>query len=267
MPESPSEEHHQPVLELPQEDSWSPSPCQESHSEEQGNVKVEFLQPSTIFMTDAEAGLVEEPLDFSQQEGCQEALEEYPIQNFRNRAQRQDQPLQPIFKKSFRPLKIHQNDSKTERETSKQANGGVTGNKPENQSPSLMECQSMGPFFSLPFKPVQVQQWRDGIEMLGKPTFTAPSSVGNQVESHSAAEASRQLNFKPAHTSSQQFGQHLGPLGQHSQHGQQHSQHLGPLGQLNFQPTHATSQLGQIDFGTNAESDDSGWVTIPIQRL
>ena len=92
--------------------------------------------------------------------------------------------------------------------------------------------------------------------MLGKPTFTAPSSVGNQVESHSAAEASRQ-------TPSQQFGQHsqhLGPLGQHSQH-------LGPLGQLNFQPTHATSQLGQIDFGNNAESDDSGWVTIPIQRL
>ena len=80
--------------------------------------------------------------------------------------------------------------------------------------------------------------------MLGKPTFTAPSSVGNQVESHSAAEASRQ-------TPSQQFDQH--------------SQNL--VGQLNFQPTHATSQLGQIDFGTNAESDDSGWVTIPIQRL
>ena len=92
------------------------------------------------------------------------------------------------------------------------------------------------------------------MEMLGKPTFTTPSSVGNQVESHSAAEASRQ------HAPSQQFGQH-------SQHLGQHSQHLGPLGQLNFQPTHATSQLGQIDFGTNAESDDSGWVTIPIQRL
>ena len=98
------------------------------------------------------------------------------------------------------------------------------------------------------------------MEMLGKPTFTAPSSFANQVETHSAAEASRQ-------TPSQQFGQHsqhLGPLGQHLG---QHSQHLGPLGQLNFQPTHATSQLGQIDFGTNAESDDSGWVTIPIQRL
>ena len=118
------------------------------------------------------------------------------------------------------------------------------------------------------------------MEMLGKPTFTAPSSVGNQVESHSAAEASRQLNFKPTQAPSQQFGQHsqhlcqhsqhsqhLGPLGQHSQHGQQHSQHLGQLGELNFQPTHATSQLGLIDFGTNAESDDSGWVTIPIQRL
>ena len=94
-----------------------------------------------------------------------------------------------------------------------------------------------------------MQQWRDGMEMLGKPTFAAPSSVGNQVETHSAA--------------SQQFGQHsqhLGPLGQHSQH-------LGPLGQLNFQLTHVTSQLGQIDFGNNAESDDSGWVTIPIQRL
>ena len=98
-----------------------------------------------------------------------------------------------------------------------------------------------------------MQQWRDGMEMLGKPTFTAPSSVGNQVETHSAAEDSRQLNFKPTHAPSQQFGQH--------------SQHLGPLGQLNFQPTHATSQLGQIDFGNNAESDDSGWVTIPIQRL
>ena len=85
------------------------------------------------------------------------------------------------------------------------------------------------------------------MEMLGKPTFTAPSSVGNQVESHSAGEAARQ------HAPSQQFGQH--------------SQHLGQLGRLNFQPTHATSQLGQIDFGTNAESDDSGWVTIPIQRL
>jgi len=256
MPESPSEEHHQPVLELPQEDSWSPSPCQESHSDEQANMKVEFLQPSTIFLTDTEAGMVEEPLDSSQQDGCEGALEEYPIQNFRNRAQRQDQPLQPIFKKSFRPMKIHQNDTMTETETSKQADGGVTVHKPEKQSPSLMDCQSMGPFFSQPFKPVQVQQWRDGMEMLGKPTFTAPSSVGNQVESHSAAEASRQ-------TPSQQFGQHsqhLGPLGQHSQH-------LGPLGQLNFQPTHATSQLGQIDFGTNAESDDSGWVTIPIQRL
>ena len=91
------------------------------------------------------------------------------------------------------------------------------------------------------------------MEMLGKPTFTAPSSVGNQVETHSAAEDSRQLNFKPTHPPSQQLGQH--------------SQHLGPLGQLNFQPTHATSQLGQIDFGNNAESDDSGWVTIPIQRL
>jgi len=246
MPESPSEEHHQPVLELPQEDSWSPSPCRESHSEEQANMKVEFLQPSTVFLTDTEAGMVEEPLDSSQKDGCQEALEEYPIQNFRNRAQRQDQPLQPIFKKTFKPLKIHQNDSMTETETSEQTEGGVTVNKPGKQSPNLLECQSMGPFFSQPFKPVQVQQWRNGIEMLGKPTFTAPSSVGNQVESHSAAEASRQ-------TPSQQFDQH--------------SQNLGPLGQLNFQPTHATSQLGQIDFGTNAESDDSGWVTIPIQRL
>merc|ERR1712013_821925 len=153
-----------------------------------------------------------------------------PIQNFRNRAQRQDPSLQPIFKKTFRPLKIHQNDSMTETEASQQADGGDV-HKPEKKSPSLMECQSMGPFFSQPFKPVQVQQWRDGIEMLGKPTFTAPSSVGNQVESHSAAEASRQ-------TPSQQFDQH--------------SQNLGPLGQLNFQPTHATSQLGQIDFGTNA---------------
>jgi len=252
MPESPSEEHHQPVLELPQEDSWSPSPCQESHSEEQANMKVEFLQPSTIFLTDSEAGMVEEPLDSSQQDGYQEALEEYPIQNFRNRAQRQDPSLQPIFKKTFRPLKIHQNDSMTETETSQQADGGDV-HKPEKKSPSLMECQSMGPFFSQPFKPVQVQQWRDGMEMLGKPTFTAPSSVGIQVESHSAAGASGQLNFKPTQAPSQQFGQH--------------NQHLCPLGQLNFQPTHASSQLGQIDFGTNAESDDSGWVTIPIQRL
>ena len=158
MPESPSEEHHQPVLELPQEDSWSPSPCQESHSEEQANMKkVEFLQPSTVFLTDTEAGMVEEPLDSSQQEGCQGALEEYPIQNFRNRAQRQDQPLQPIFKNSFRPLKIHNNDSMTETETSKQAEEGGGVHKPEKQSPSLMECQSMGPFFSQPFKPVQVK--------------------------------------------------------------------------------------------------------------
>ena len=156
MPESPSEEHHQPVLELPQEDSWSPSPCQESHSEKQANMKVEFLQPSTIFLTDTEAGMVEEPLDSSQKDGCQGALEEYPIQNFRNRAQRQDQPLQPIFKKSFRPLKIHQNDSKTERETSKQADGGDV-HKPGKQSPSLMDCQPMGPFFSQQFKPVQVK--------------------------------------------------------------------------------------------------------------
>ena len=120
-------------------------------------MKVEFLQPSTIFLTDTEAGMVEEPLDSSQQEGCQGALEEYPIQNFRNRAQRQDQPLQPIFKNSFRPLKIHNNDSMTETETSKQAEEGGGVHKPEKQSPSLMECQSMGPFFSQPFKPVQVK--------------------------------------------------------------------------------------------------------------
>jgi len=220
MPESPTE-CQSPALEVPQGDSWSPSPCQEIPGpSKQGNLpKVEFLQPSTVFLTETEDGVVEEPFDSQRQEEDATAAE-YPIQNFRNRAQRQEKPLQPIFKKTFSPLKVqpHKEDkSRTE----------ASGSEPTiKQSPNLMDCQAMGPFFSQPFKPVQVQQWREGMEVLGKSTFHATPSVG-QAEIQLAEASDR----------------------------------------LNFQPTHATSQLGQIDFGGNSQSDDSGWVSIPIQRL
>jgi len=236
MPESPTE-CQSPALEVPngdssllhpipinaskdQEDSWSPSPCKEMPLEEENEKlqKVEFLQPSTVFLTETEDGMVEEPLDYQQQE---EDRSEYPIQNFRNRAQRQEQPLQPIFKKTFGPMKVQQRkENKTEPKRSPI--------EPVLQSSNLMDCsQSMGPFFSQPFKPVQVQQWREGMEGQIKSTFHPTPSAGSQV------------GIQPAEASNQ----------------------------LNFQPTHATSQLSQIDFGGNSQSDNSGWVSIPIQRL
>ena len=49
--------------------------------------------------------------------------------------------------------------------------------------------------------------------------------------------------------------------------GQAETQHAEAFDRPNFQPTHATSQLSQIDFGGSSQSDDSGWVSIPIQRL
>jgi len=224
MPESPTE-CQSPVLEVPQEGSWSPSPCQEIPIKE-GNVKlpkVEFLQPSTVFLTETGDGVVEEPFDSYQQEEDTTPVE-YPIQNFRNRAQRQEQPLQPIFKKTFVPLKIQNQKENVKEPAVSKAEAGPS--EQIKQSPNLMDCQAMGPFFSQPFKPVQVQQWREGMEVLGKSTFSATSSAG-QAETQLAEASDRP----------------------------------------NFQPTHATSQLGQIDFGGSSQSDDSGWVSIPIQRL
>merc|ERR1719234_2837029 len=119
-----------------QEDSWSPSPCKEMPSEEEDVKlqKVEFLQPSTIFLTETEDGMVEEPLDSQQQK---EDRSEYPIQNFRNRAQRQEQPLQPIFKKTFSPMKVQQ-----QQENEKKPEGRPS--EPVKQSSNLMDCsQSM----------------------------------------------------------------------------------------------------------------------------
>jgi len=238
MPESPTE-CMSPALEVPhgdssflhpipinvskaQEDSWSPSPCKEMPSEEE-NVKlqkVEFLQPSTVFLTETEDGMVEEPFDSDHKE---EATSEYPIQNFRNRAQRQEQPLQPIFKKAFGSMKFQQHQKANEIKPE-----GSPSDEPVKQSSNLMDCsQSMGPFFSQPFKPVQVQQWREGMEGQIKSTF------------HPTPSASGQVGIRPAEASNQ----------------------------LNFQPTHATSQLSQMDFGGNSQSDNSGWVSIPIQRL
>ena len=255
MPESPTE-CMSPALEVPhgdssflhpipinvskaQEDSWSPSLCKEIPSEEE-NVKlqkVEFLQPSTVFLTETEDGMVEEPLDSEHKE---EATSEYPIQNFRNRAQRQEQPLQQIFKKTFGPMKFQQHQKANDMKP-----GGSPSDEPVKQSSNLMDCsQSMGPFFSQPFKPVQVkvtydwkiilqthlrqvQQWREGMEGQIKSTFHPTPSAGGQV------------GIQPAEASNQ----------------------------LNFQPTHATSQLSQIDFGGSSQSDNSGWVSIPIQRL
>merc|ERR1719234_1830283 len=128
MPESPTE-CMSPALEVPQgdsssmlypipidvskaqEDSWSPSPCKEMPLEEESVKlpKVEFLQPSTVFLTETEDGMVQEPFDSQPKE---EDRSEYPIQNFRNRAQRQEQPLQPIFKKTFGPMKVqHQKEN------------------------------------------------------------------------------------------------------------------------------------------------------------
>jgi len=198
-----------------QEDSWSPSPCKEMPSEQE-NMKVEFLQPSTVFLTEAEDGRVEEPLDSQHKE---EDRSEYPIQNFRNRAQRQEQPLQPIFKKTFSPMKVQQHQKE------KEMKGGPS-DEPVKQN--RMDCtQSMGPFFSQPFKPVQVQQWHEGMEGQIKSAFHPTPSAGSQVA------------IRPAEASNQ----------------------------LSFQPTHATSQLSQIDFKGNSQSDNSGWVSIPIQRL
>ena len=112
--------------------------------------KVEFLQPSTVFLTETEDGMVEEPFDSDHKE---EATSEYPIQNFRNRAQRQEQPLQPIFKKAFGSMKFQQHQKANEMKP-----GGSPSDEPVKQSSNLMDCsQSMGPFFSQPFKPVQVK--------------------------------------------------------------------------------------------------------------
>ena len=155
MPESPTE-CQSPVLEVPQEGSWSPSPCQEMPIQE-GNVKlpkVEFLQPSTVFLTETGDGVVEEPFDSYQQEEDTTPVE-YPIQNFRNRAQRQEQPLQPIFKKTFVPLKIQNQKENVKEPAVSKAEAGPS--ERIKQSPNLMDCQAMGPFFSQPFKPVQVK--------------------------------------------------------------------------------------------------------------
>ena len=151
MPESPTE-CQSPALEVPQGDSWSPSPCQETPSK-QGNVdlpKVEFLQPSTVFLTETEDGVVEEPFDSQRQEEDATAAE-YPIQNFRNRAQRQEQPLQPIFRKTFSPLKVQSQKEDVSKAEASPSESTI------KQSPNLMDCQAMGPFFSQPFKPVQVR--------------------------------------------------------------------------------------------------------------
>merc|ERR1719234_667908 len=117
-----------------QEDSWSPSPCKEMPSEEE-NVKlqkVEFLQPSTVFLTETEDGMVEEPLDSQQQK---EDRSEYPIQNFRNRAQRQEQPLQPIFKKTFSPMKVQQHQKENEMKPERSPS-----DEPVKQNSNLMDC-------------------------------------------------------------------------------------------------------------------------------
>ena len=143
IPESPTE-CHPPSLEAHQEDSsWSPSPCQ-GVSSEPGNVnlqKIEFLQPSTTFLTETGDVRAEEPFDCRQQEE-DETPQEYPIQNLRNRAQRQGQLLQPIFKKTF-----------NQRENVSEPN--VVD--PKKPSPIPVGSLSLGPFFSQPFKPVQVR--------------------------------------------------------------------------------------------------------------
>ena len=145
IPESPTE-CHPPSLEVDQEDSsWSPSPCQ-GVSSEPGNVnlqKIEFLQPSTTFLTETGDVRAEEPFDCRQQEE-DETPQEYPIQNFRNRAQRQGQLLQPIFKKTF-----------NQRENVSEPN--VVEGDPKKPSPIPVGSLSLGPFFSQPFKPVQVR--------------------------------------------------------------------------------------------------------------
>ena len=145
IPESPTE-CHPPSLEVDQEDSsWSPSPCQ-GVSSEPGNVnlqKIEFLQPSTTFLTETGDVRAEEPFDCRQQEE-DETPQEYPIQNLRNRAQRQGQLLQPIFKKTF-----------NQRENVSEPN--VVEDDPKKPSPIPVGSLSLGPFFSQPFKPVQVR--------------------------------------------------------------------------------------------------------------
>merc|ERR1711974_568881 len=151
MPESPTE-CQSPAVEVPQGESWSPSPCQEIPIKD-GNVKlakVDFLQPSTVFLTETGDGMVEEPFDSHQEEEDTSPME-YPIQNFRNRAQRQEQPLQPIFKKTFSPLKMQtQKENVAEPDVSKVE---AIPSEPVKQSPNLMDCHAMGPFFSQPFKP------------------------------------------------------------------------------------------------------------------
>lgn len=102
----------------PKSGSWSPS--------------VEFLQPSTVFITEAPDGDVEEPVDPDQL---------YPIQNFRNRSQPSSQQAGPSYSQTFSP--------------------------PQNKSGCQQPCQPVGPFFNQPFSPIQVQHWKE--EMEGTP--------------------------------------------------------------------------------------------------
>ena len=89
--------------------------------------------------------MVEEPFD-SEKQG--EDATEYPIQNFRNRAKRQEQSLQPNLKVQSQTKNVMDPVvSKAEASPSEPT---------IKQSPNLIH-QPMGPFFNQPFKPVQVK--------------------------------------------------------------------------------------------------------------
>ena len=80
----------------------SPSP-KVSEDDSATRPSFEFLQPSTIFLTESSEGQVEEPME---QEQEQEEQQQYPIQNFRNRNQdNKPESVEPFVSKAFSPAK------------------------------------------------------------------------------------------------------------------------------------------------------------------
>jgi len=123
----------------PKSGSWSPSPS------------VEFLQPSTVFITEAPEGIVETPVDPDQQ---------YPIHNLRNRNQSSQ-------------------------------GSSFTFSPTESTSSSQTTSQPVSPFFSQPFSPIQVQSWKEDLGGGTEHSSDSRNTSSSNSQDNSGSSSSR----------------------------------------------------------------------------
>lgn len=120
---------------------------------------VEFLQPSTVFITEAPEGRVEEPLDIN---------EEYPIQNLRNRRQQNSHQTDSVFNKAFIPV----------------------------EKASVPQEPSSQPFFSHPLSPLQINRWKEGMAAQSSgTTCPSPPSVIQEPPKTSSSSTTGWVNI------------------------------------------------------------------------